>query len=260
MMVCCVFFLAFQLGWLVTAVEWCVFVCNHNARGDHWKNSFIASPHFIQAVMANGKKKKIRWTNVVFYGSQVIQKGHSVSYFTRVSNPSWHLGGEWAPLPPSVALHISVGFADPVAAPACLDPGFGDLSAGYGAPAGSICWGGNIKLQKSNFFKLMQFDLIPKVLVFFVCFCRCGVYGHMLNTSPVMRCQKLKRASEQHKIFTSDNQIWQVSLLVLSSWKYKSWFAFKSNTLRLMVPEKCGNSFKNRLLIHKNLHLYLHSI
>lgn len=54
----CVFFLAFQLGWLVTAVEWCVFVCNHNARGDHWKNSFSASPHFIQAVMANGKKKK----------------------------------------------------------------------------------------------------------------------------------------------------------------------------------------------------------
>lgn len=52
------FFLAFQLGWLVTAVEWCVFVCNHNARGEHWKSSFSSSPCFIQAVMANGKKKK----------------------------------------------------------------------------------------------------------------------------------------------------------------------------------------------------------
>lgn len=55
----CVFFLVFQLGWLVTAVEWCVFVCNHNAGGEHWKNSFSTSPCLIQAVMANGKKKKI---------------------------------------------------------------------------------------------------------------------------------------------------------------------------------------------------------
>uniref|UniRef100_A0A3Q3XKX9 Uncharacterized protein n=1 Tax=Mola mola TaxID=94237 RepID=A0A3Q3XKX9_MOLML len=41
-------------GWLVSAVEWCVFVCNHSARGAHWKNSFTGSPRFIQAIMANG--------------------------------------------------------------------------------------------------------------------------------------------------------------------------------------------------------------
>lgn len=144
----------------------------------------------------------------MWYGPQFIQKGRFVSYCTRFSNPSWPVGGEWAPLPPSVALHISVGFADPLAAPACLDSGFGDLSAGYRAPAGSICWGRNIKLQKFNFFKLMLFDLIPKVFCFGF-FCRCGVYGHMLNTSPVT-CQKIKRATEQHKIFNSDNQIWEL--------------------------------------------------
>ncbi|XP_011617280.1 uncharacterized protein [Takifugu rubripes] len=44
----------FKWGWLVSTVEWCVFVCNHNARGDHWKDSFAASPRFVQAVMANG--------------------------------------------------------------------------------------------------------------------------------------------------------------------------------------------------------------
>ncbi|KAJ4935903.1 hypothetical protein JOQ06_017430 [Pogonophryne albipinna] len=41
-------------AWLVSAVEWCVFVCNHSARGDQWKNSFISSPRLIQAIMANG--------------------------------------------------------------------------------------------------------------------------------------------------------------------------------------------------------------
>lgn len=169
MLICCVgFFLVFQLGWLVTAVEWCVFVCNHNARGEHWKNSFSTSPSLIQAVMANGKKKK-HWTNVMWYWSQVNQKGRFVSYCTRVSNPSWHVGGEWAPLPPSVALHISVGLADKLAASACLDPGFRDLSVGYRTSAGSNCWGTNIKLQKFNFFKLIHFVLVPKVFLF-VCF------------------------------------------------------------------------------------------
>ncbi|XP_047449762.1 uncharacterized protein si:ch1073-145m9.1 isoform X2 [Mugil cephalus] len=44
----------FQWGWLVSALEWCVFVCNHNTRGEHWKNSFTSSPRLIQAIMANG--------------------------------------------------------------------------------------------------------------------------------------------------------------------------------------------------------------
>ncbi|XP_039987451.1 uncharacterized protein si:ch1073-145m9.1 [Xiphias gladius] len=44
----------FEWGWLVSALEWCVFLCNHNARGGHWKNSFTTSPRFVQAIMANG--------------------------------------------------------------------------------------------------------------------------------------------------------------------------------------------------------------
>lgn len=43
-----------EWGWLPSSLEWCVFVCNHSARGDQWKNSFTTSPPFIQAVMANG--------------------------------------------------------------------------------------------------------------------------------------------------------------------------------------------------------------
>ncbi|XP_030633977.1 CDP-diacylglycerol--inositol 3-phosphatidyltransferase [Chanos chanos] len=34
----------FDWGWLVASVEWCVFVCNHNARGAQWKSSFTESP------------------------------------------------------------------------------------------------------------------------------------------------------------------------------------------------------------------------
>ncbi|KAF7642918.1 hypothetical protein LDENG_00248320, partial [Lucifuga dentata] len=46
--------LLFKWGWLVSAVEWCVFACNHNTRGSQWKNSFSSSPPFIRAIMANG--------------------------------------------------------------------------------------------------------------------------------------------------------------------------------------------------------------
>lgn len=46
--------LVWQLGWLVSAVEWCVFVCNHGIKGDQWKNSFNRSPPIIRAIMANG--------------------------------------------------------------------------------------------------------------------------------------------------------------------------------------------------------------
>lgn len=44
----------FEWGWLVSALEWCVFVCNHNARGDQWKTSFSSSPRLVRAVMSNG--------------------------------------------------------------------------------------------------------------------------------------------------------------------------------------------------------------
>ncbi|XP_075891976.1 CDP-diacylglycerol--serine O-phosphatidyltransferase [Nelusetta ayraudi] len=44
----------FNWGWLVPALEWCVFVCNHSARGDRWKSSFTVSPWFVRTIMANG--------------------------------------------------------------------------------------------------------------------------------------------------------------------------------------------------------------
>ncbi|XP_069022612.1 CDP-diacylglycerol--serine O-phosphatidyltransferase [Embiotoca jacksoni] len=44
----------FEWGWLVAALEWCVFVCNHGSRGDQWKESFSSSPALIQAIMSNG--------------------------------------------------------------------------------------------------------------------------------------------------------------------------------------------------------------
>ncbi|CAG6007166.1 unnamed protein product [Menidia menidia] len=44
----------FEWGWLVSSLEWCVFVCNHNTRGDQWKHSFAGSPRLIRAIMANG--------------------------------------------------------------------------------------------------------------------------------------------------------------------------------------------------------------
>lgn len=114
---------------------------------------------------------------------------------TRVSDPSGHVGGERAPLPPPVVLHASQWVADPLAAAACLGPGSGNLSAGYRAPAGSICGGRNIKSQK---FNLLKSNSTEPLLGFF--FCRCGVYGRMLNISPVTRRQKIKRASEQQNI------------------------------------------------------------
>ncbi|XP_013889356.1 uncharacterized protein si:ch1073-145m9.1 isoform X2 [Austrofundulus limnaeus] len=46
--------LLFQWGWLVSSVEWCVFVCNHHTRGEQWKSSFNNSPRLIRAIMANG--------------------------------------------------------------------------------------------------------------------------------------------------------------------------------------------------------------
>ncbi|KAM6932876.1 uncharacterized protein FYW49_001260 [Xenentodon cancila] len=46
--------LLYEWGWLVSALEWCVFVCNHSSRGDGWKDSFSSSPRLVQAIMANG--------------------------------------------------------------------------------------------------------------------------------------------------------------------------------------------------------------
>uniref|UniRef100_A0AAZ1Y3I7 Uncharacterized protein n=1 Tax=Oreochromis aureus TaxID=47969 RepID=A0AAZ1Y3I7_OREAU len=45
--------LLFKWGWMVSALEWCVFMYNHSTRGEQW-NSFGSSPPLVQAVTANG--------------------------------------------------------------------------------------------------------------------------------------------------------------------------------------------------------------
>ncbi|KAL6115621.1 uncharacterized protein ACO6RY_00425 [Pungitius sinensis] len=68
----------FEWGWLVSALEWCVFVCNHNARGEQWKSGFISSPRFIQAVMENGFRTPL--------GTWVVSGLHCL--------PLWLYGGQ----------------------------------------------------------------------------------------------------------------------------------------------------------------------
>ncbi|XP_078022981.1 uncharacterized protein LOC117259843 isoform X1 [Epinephelus lanceolatus] len=71
--------LLFKWGWLVFALEWCVLVCNHNARGDQWKSSFITSPQLIQAIMANGFRTPL--------GTWVVSGLHGL--------PLWLYGCQW---------------------------------------------------------------------------------------------------------------------------------------------------------------------
>ncbi|KAM4628393.1 CDP-diacylglycerol--glycerol-3-phosphate 3-phosphatidyltransferase [Polymixia lowei] len=71
--------LLFEWGWLVPAVEWCVFVCNHNARGAEWKSSFTTSPCLVRAIMANGFRTPL--------GTWVIGGIHCL--------PLWLYGYRW---------------------------------------------------------------------------------------------------------------------------------------------------------------------
>ncbi|XP_030236634.1 uncharacterized protein si:ch1073-145m9.1 [Gadus morhua] len=69
----------FEWGWLVTAVEWCVFVCNHSARGADWKSSFTTSPYLVRSIMAKGFKTPL--------GAWVIIGIHCL--------PLWLYGHRW---------------------------------------------------------------------------------------------------------------------------------------------------------------------
>lgn len=128
-----------QWGWLVPAVEWCVFVCNHSARGDHWKSSFTVSPWLVRTIMANGNKfKKTKQKNkaTVSYLAtlSLVQITDCAFLFViRVSDSAWLVGSEWAALPPTVAICMSQWVP-----PAFLDSGPGDPSAGWRPPAGSV--------------------------------------------------------------------------------------------------------------------------
>ncbi|XP_063060916.1 CDP-diacylglycerol--glycerol-3-phosphate 3-phosphatidyltransferase [Engraulis encrasicolus] len=46
----------FQWGWLISSLEWCVFVCNHSGFGLQWKSGFKKSPPWVNSIMANGFK------------------------------------------------------------------------------------------------------------------------------------------------------------------------------------------------------------
>lgn len=60
----------------------------------------------------------------------------SASFDIRVSDTSWHVGGERPALSPAVAVYVSQRIT-----PAFLDSGPGDPAAGYRPPAGSISRG-----------------------------------------------------------------------------------------------------------------------
>ncbi|KAM9853174.1 uncharacterized protein ACBR49_004029 isoform 2-T2 [Aulostomus maculatus] len=79
-----------QWGWLVSALEWCVFVCNHNTGGEHWKDTFINSPRFIQAIMANGFR--------TFLGTWVVSGLHFLPLW--IYGYHHHLLSGWLCLPP----------------------------------------------------------------------------------------------------------------------------------------------------------------
>ncbi|XP_070685816.1 uncharacterized protein [Pempheris klunzingeri] len=68
-----------EWGWLVSAWEWCVFVCNHSTSGDQWKDSFTSSPRLIRAVMANGFRTPL--------GTWVVSGLHCL--------PLWLYGCRW---------------------------------------------------------------------------------------------------------------------------------------------------------------------
>lgn len=59
----------------------------------------------------------------------------------RVSDTSRHMGGEWAALPPSVAVRVPARFTVPLVVSAALDSGSGDCAAGCRPPAGSVSGG-----------------------------------------------------------------------------------------------------------------------
>ncbi|XP_076590926.1 uncharacterized protein LOC143323147 [Chaetodon auriga] len=82
--------LLFEWGWLVSALEWCVFVCNHNARGEQWKNSFASSPRFIRAIMANGFRTPL--------GTWVVSGLHCLPLW--LYGCQWGLLAHWLYLPP----------------------------------------------------------------------------------------------------------------------------------------------------------------
>lgn len=61
----------------------------------------------------------------------------------RLSISPGPVGGEWAALPPSVAVSLPQGFTFSLVVSACLDPGRGDCAAGRRATPGLVGGGRN---------------------------------------------------------------------------------------------------------------------
>lgn len=136
----------------MSALEWCVFVCNHSARGDHWKNSFTSSPQFIQAIMANGNKSvSVNKATVMYWAALSLTRMDSASFVIRVSDTSRHVGGERPALSPAVAVYVSQRITS-----AFLDSGPGDPAAGNRPPAGSISRGRFYEMSINVTMKSMQ--------------------------------------------------------------------------------------------------------
>lgn len=141
----------------MSALEWCVFVCNHSARGDHWKKSFTASPQFIRAVMANGNKSvSVNKATVAYCAVLPFAHTDSASFVIRVSDTSRHVGGERPALSPAVAVYVSQRIT-----PAFLDSGPRDPAAGYRPSASSISWGRFYEMSSNVSMKSMQWKKHP---------------------------------------------------------------------------------------------------
>lgn len=85
----------------------------------------------------------------------------------RVSDTAGYMGGEWAALPPSVAVLVSVGFTVQLVLSAFLGPGAGDYAAGCRPPTGSFSGGRSSPLntQKPVIITNMMTKVVLKYLL-----------------------------------------------------------------------------------------------
>lgn len=176
-------FIVLQWGWLVSALEWCVFVCNHSARGDQWKNSFATSPPFAQAIMANGNKP-VFVANLMLWFAQLGSRpllclviGFRTPLGTWVVSglhclPLWLYACQWGLLAPWVQAVGSLLLVS------------GRLLA-LSAEVEIIC-------NKHQRVDKMHADRTPCAFL-----CRSGVCGPTLSTWPTTRGQRKKR-TERH--------------------------------------------------------------
>ncbi|XP_012990961.3 uncharacterized protein si:ch1073-145m9.1 isoform X1 [Esox lucius] len=81
----------YEWGWLVSSVEWCVFVCNHKAHGAQWKNSFTNSPQWVKTIMAKGFQTPLgTWVICGLHGLPLWLYGYQQGVLTQaLCAPLW---------------------------------------------------------------------------------------------------------------------------------------------------------------------------